>query len=330
MVRRSSIVRAGVVTAMPWRLVMWDGVRVRERWIWRPGPAFRRTAAPTVRWIEPGIGRRELPERRGARVAQHRPVPRSEHSRQPSPPPGEAPMPDRIHAKVEAMQPSRVHPSSHRALVDPKCRELLTRDDSVLSSREHRQSDLRRGALLSHTESNAPRHPISPPSDRGVRRSAGDFEDDPDQDDRHDEPGRAPTAPAAAGSSGRRRWPAGALPPPARRAPRPRRRPRSSSPRGSGGPRSAWSLLTQMSRGPAARNSGASKPPDRLRMLGIRDSCSSACSISASAWLRAKPTFTSLPPPPPPPPPSPSSFLPPPPWEPREWAPRCFVASAIA
>src|SRR5262249_39173222 len=93
---------------------------------------------------------------------------------------------------------------------------------------------------------------------------------------------------------------------------------------------SAWPWLTHMSRGPAARNSGASKPPERLSTLGMSDSSSSACNISASAWLRAKPTLISLPPPPPPPPPPPSPPpWPPPPWEPREWAPRCLVASLI-
>src|SRR4051794_27545439 len=46
-------------------------------------------------------------------------------------------------------------------------------------------------------------------------------------------------------------------------------------------------------------------------------SSSSPCSISASTWLRPKPTLTRPPSPPPPPPPPPSSSPPePPPWAP--------------
>src|SRR3954462_3398109 len=86
--------------------------------------------------------------------------------------------------------------------------------------------------------------------------------------------------------------------------------------------RCAAPWLTITSRGPLAKKSGLSKPKLRLRMLAIPASASSPCSISASTWLRAKATLTSLPSPPPPPPPpsSPPPESPPPPWAPRLWA----------
>src|SRR4051794_32664719 len=116
-------------------------------------------------------------------------------------------------------------------------------------------------------------------------------------------------------------------------SPRARRRCSSSSARSSSSSsiivsastsraRCAAPSLTITSRGPLAKKSGLSKPKLRLRMLAIPASASSPCSISASTWLRAKATLTSLPSPPPPPPPpsSPPPESPPPPWAPRLWA----------
>ena len=50
--------------------------------------------------------------------------------------------------------------------------------------------------------------------------------------------------------------------------------------------RGAICAVTNTSCGPAARKSGLSKPPLRLRMLGIPSSPSSPCISSASDWLR--------------------------------------------
>ena len=52
---------------------------------------------------------------------------------------------------------------------------------------------------------------------------------------------------------------------------------------------------TRMSRGPAARKSGTSKPAVRRNMLGIPSSSSSPWIISASGWWRPPATRTSLP-----------------------------------
>jgi hypothetical protein len=51
----------------------------------------------TLKWAQ------EFPQRRGTRVAQDSAVPRREHRRQPSSPPTEAAMPDRVYAAVQAM-----------------------------------------------------------------------------------------------------------------------------------------------------------------------------------------------------------------------------------
>jgi hypothetical protein len=109
----------------------------------------------------------KLPKRRGARMTQHGPIPRREHRRQPPPPPRETPMPHRIHAPVQPMQPPRIHRPPNRRFVKSRFAKLRNSHHTVLSTRDQRDPLSACGAFLSHRDSKAPQHLISPPSRGG-------------------------------------------------------------------------------------------------------------------------------------------------------------------
>ena len=164
--RMSSIVRAGVVTAMPWRRVM---SRRRERAgavDVEPGPWLPTNSGSDGDVDRPWDRPQELPERRGTRMAQHRPVPRREHRRQPSSPPREAPMPHRVDAAVQPMQPPRLHPPRRLPFLSiPAARKLLHGHDSVLPPRDRRDPTRRLWSVPRRiATSKAPRPSVSPPA----------------------------------------------------------------------------------------------------------------------------------------------------------------------
>jgi len=69
-------------------------------------------------------------------VTEHRAVAAGEHGRPAAPDNPDYPMPDRVHAAVERMQPPGAQPPVDRRHAEPERHELPASDDAALSARQ--------------------------------------------------------------------------------------------------------------------------------------------------------------------------------------------------
>lgn len=69
-----------------------------------------------------------------------------------------------VDTPVNAMQPAHAHPVSNPVLVETHTTQLLDRDDTVLSSRDRRNLNVRVGALVVHIATKSPSAADSPPA----------------------------------------------------------------------------------------------------------------------------------------------------------------------
>ena len=92
----------------------------------------------------------ETPERRGASVAQDRPLPTREHSSHESPVFAEGTVTDRVDTLMHPMQSPDPNPVMYRVLIESESSQLPHRRHPVLAGGEPREAGVVDGTRVAH------------------------------------------------------------------------------------------------------------------------------------------------------------------------------------